>query len=87
MYLNIQIKTTLLCSWWWWEKYFEPFESKSLNNDLLKGSFAVHYWNHCRTFRSTDNRCVTGRKETQREYLLDPEHLLYRVVQNKCSPV
>ena len=60
-----QIKNTPI-SWWWWEKYFEPYGSNgksdsSLQNiDLLKDSFAVHYWNHCRTMRSTVNRCVTG---------------------------
>ena len=52
--------------------------------ELLRDSFAVHYWNHCRTYRNTANRCVTGRAETRREYLLDPQHLLYRIFEANC---
>ena len=86
MHSTIQVITdnNIFPSWWWWDKYFEPFESDDLNKDLLENSFAVHYWNHCRTYRSMHNRCVTGRRETQREYLLDPDHLLYRIFKANC---
>ena len=84
-------------SWWRWEKYFESSHIKNLNKDLLKDSFAVHYWNHCRTYRSTVNRCDGNRYGTktwserqrlniiaEREFLMDPEHLLYRIFTENC---